>query len=1217
MLNRLYIVVGVLAILLLGGAFVVPRLVNWNVYRDRLEALAEASLGTDVSIGGDIRFTLLPQPEITFSRTVIGPVNAPLAEIETVTARFLLTDFLRDRFTVTSLTLQGPQVRIQIDEEGNLAIPLRLADTVVASNVSVANARIAGGTLTFADQRVGQSWQLEKFDGNLRMSALRGPFSLQGKGQFGGVASGVRVSLSAFNAQLQSQVSVFWHPLDDGYSLSVQGVLDVQDTVSFKGKGSFRRRAPRGEDTEQIRGDLVVASDVELSAERLLLPAFEIQPDENQAGSRLSGALDIRLGAEQEFNAVISGGVVKLFPPDLTAHDGEAPYELATFLNALSLPPVPHLPGRIGVDVDELSLGSVKLRRLRLDATTDANSWQLQGLTADLGGGTRLRLTGSLKPGAHGVSYRGALDVQSSRLASLVSTWTRVGRTSPLHNMPGNITATIAFDNHVLDLSEGVFRVGAVEHSFAGRFDLSGEPEALMSVRLGAMDARQSAVLADMLPDLRGEGPFSRTFQRGSLDVAAPAAVVLGVPARVLSAQLDWDSQGVHVAALGVEDMGGLGLSVTGHAFGPVSAPILSGSGRLTLSGDAGEAVLPALVRQGWLSPDLLPLLSRSLPLGVNVKLDPPAEGGLQLVSLSGRTGEADLEADIQLTAGLGTALDAPLIMSASIHGADGDQLTRQFGLGERSLLAPGLPLDVSLQAQGVLGGDVETDIVLSSGDEFLGYNGTVSLADLREPSGHGVVDFALADLSPLLDLAGVGGLWVPPASGRTGLDFSGKVLAFSDMSLVDEEGEPNPFGGQFTLDLSADQGRVSGDMGGAETSLGQLVELVAGPAALLSGGQVWPDGPVDLGSERRRTTGRVHLRTPRLVIGAGASLSDASFDLVWDETGAGLENLAGRMGEGTVTGRAWLCCAGAEAQKQLTGRLTLSGVALDDLGLSEVTRFVSGQLDSGMQIEASGRSFADFARSAVGEGSFVLSDAVISGLDPLAFTKVAAAPDLSGMERDALVALIRQDLGGGAFAADKLSATFQIAGGTLRAGNVAVSGTGGQLLGNVRINLADLGLTGSWIVTPDSLEDPQGIVEQRTAQAEAVLGGTLLAPQVNMDVEAMADAIQMRLLEKELAELEALRAEQLERSRQQALARQRLMELDAQRAAEEAARLEAQKQREAQAAAQAAAEAAAHDGATASGAAGADSTQPLDLGGNLDPALLDPQPQDLTPPAQ
>lgn len=60
MLNRIYIVFGMLMIIVLDGAFVAPCLIRWDDYRARMETLASGVLGTLVTIRGNIAFALLP-----------------------------------------------------------------------------------------------------------------------------------------------------------------------------------------------------------------------------------------------------------------------------------------------------------------------------------------------------------------------------------------------------------------------------------------------------------------------------------------------------------------------------------------------------------------------------------------------------------------------------------------------------------------------------------------------------------------------------------------------------------------------------------------------------------------------------------------------------------------------------------------------------------------------------------------------------------------------------------------------------------------------------------------------------------------------------------------------------------------------------------------------------------------------------------------------------
>ena len=89
MLNRLFIAIGVLVILAIGAAFVVPRFIQWGDYRDRLQTMAAEAFGTEVAIEGDIHLTLLPAPKLEFTRVRVGPASTPVLQVEQVDAEFL------------------------------------------------------------------------------------------------------------------------------------------------------------------------------------------------------------------------------------------------------------------------------------------------------------------------------------------------------------------------------------------------------------------------------------------------------------------------------------------------------------------------------------------------------------------------------------------------------------------------------------------------------------------------------------------------------------------------------------------------------------------------------------------------------------------------------------------------------------------------------------------------------------------------------------------------------------------------------------------------------------------------------------------------------------------------------------------------------------------------------------------------------------------------
>ena len=84
MLNRIYIIVGLLAIFVLAGAFIAPRFIQWGDYRERMEDLAGGVLGAKVIIRGDIEFSLLPQPRLNFTDVLVGSADEPAATVGAV-----------------------------------------------------------------------------------------------------------------------------------------------------------------------------------------------------------------------------------------------------------------------------------------------------------------------------------------------------------------------------------------------------------------------------------------------------------------------------------------------------------------------------------------------------------------------------------------------------------------------------------------------------------------------------------------------------------------------------------------------------------------------------------------------------------------------------------------------------------------------------------------------------------------------------------------------------------------------------------------------------------------------------------------------------------------------------------------------------------------------------------------------------------------------------
>ena len=273
MLNRLFIIVGLIAILALAAAFVVPNFIQWGDYRERLQAMASETLGAPVEITGDIKFSLLPNPKLNFTSVVVGTAEKPVMTVEAVQAEFSLVDFFRDRYALTKLELIQPAIDLRIGADGSLESGVTLGEGVTASNVSVANAQIVDGMVRLADARSGETFVAANVDGEVRLEAVRGPFAFQGTAEVRGTPYGVRFATSALREDESTQVTAFIRPTDERFTLTAEGDLQLGATPGFAGKMTYRQAPPRGgeQPVDAGKGDLVVESKVEANADRVLL----------------------------------------------------------------------------------------------------------------------------------------------------------------------------------------------------------------------------------------------------------------------------------------------------------------------------------------------------------------------------------------------------------------------------------------------------------------------------------------------------------------------------------------------------------------------------------------------------------------------------------------------------------------------------------------------------------------------------------------------------------------------------------------------------------------------------------------------------------------------------------------------------------------------------------------------------------------------------------
>ncbi|WP_069911727.1 AsmA family protein [Devosia insulae] len=1174
MLNRLYIVVGVIAILLLAAAFVVPSFIPWGQYRDRLAAIAGEVLGTPVRIEGDVAFSLLPQPKLTFSNVSAGPPEAPNLTVERVEADFSLIDFLRDRYNVTELQLDGPTISIDVAADGSVDAGIALA-RAVSSNISVANAVVSGGTVKLRDARAGETYIASNVAGDLKLEALRGPFSFQGTGNVDGAVYALRVTTGQLDAEGGGSLAMTLRPADERFTLAAEGFLTPGLTPGFIGTMTYRQPPPKPAKEEDAgQGDLVMTSKVEASPSKVLLSDYVVIPDENRAATRLLGAADVTLGRGMAFNAVISGGLLALPPRDATAEQAVEPYELVRLLRELPLPTAPGIPGTIGLDVSEVNLRAFSLRNVRLDATAHAGGWTVRGLTGILPGDTRVSLSGEVTTETGRPEFSGTMSLKSQRLDALTTLWRKPADGNPLFGMPGAIEARVDLVGETLSVSDGRVELDGEARSFSAQLGLGATPDLHIAADMGQLEAARSAALLALLPDFNADAAFPATFPKGEFELVADSMTLGGLNGRALSARGSWDGGVLVVDDISAGDLGGAKFKAALTAFGSITKPELSGSGTLTVA-SADAPALASFYKAIGASPAIESFLTPSLPADLALRLDAPSGDGAQSLAVSGRLGTAEIAADAELQAGFLRALSGPVKVRLDMKSADSAAMTAQLGLGEVSLFGVGEPVHLLGVIDGNIANSLETTVLVEGGGDSLGFSGNLVVTDPAAYSGKGTIKATLADPTAFADWLGAGGVSLPAIAASARLDFTG----FSDVQLSDITGTSGAesFTGSLKLVNRGPTRAVSGSIAAGQLEMGGLLQTLVGPASQLSGSGLWPDGPLATGDGQRATTGRVSVTAPALAVAGKPLVTDLAFDLDWDATTTRLRNLTGKLGNGSIGLELAVCCSGPLTDKQVTGRISLIGVSIDGVAPPPVADALDGTLDASGRFDGTGGSVAGILGALTGEGTYTVSGLKIERLDPQALSQLANAENVLEMQPEELSALIEDRLDDGPFLAPQVTGSFNIAGGVLRSPNLSIEGDGGQVFGSGSIHLSDLGLAGDYAIAPTAVT-PAALVDSGSARVAARLGGTLLAPERTFDVSSLVDAIMVKAYEAEVARLEKLREEDEARLKAEEAEKARLAaEAAAIRAADEAA---TRKAAEEAAARQAAEEAAAKQAA-------------------------------------
>jgi uncharacterized protein involved in outer membrane biogenesis len=548
-LKKLLISVSAAALLAVAAPMALPRLVNWNDYREELSRRVGEAAGRAVVFDGDLGLQLLPAPALTAAdvrvKAPAGFSRADMATLKRLEVRIALWPLLTGRIQVESIVAVAPHMTVETDAAGRVnwraapgetpAAGAALGERIgpLAQALSFDQIVLENGRLEIVDHRSGLRETLDNLDLRVVAGSLTGPFQAGGglswrgaplrleatTGRFaGGAAAPVRlaVTLPGGDPERLSGARFAGIVSPEGPGPRLQGELRLEGPNLHAAVQPMRAAAL----SEKLARPFALRATVEADDARVRLDNLEAMLGEARGGG--SAALNLGENVDLTVNLLFSRLELDPWLPSLTAAaDGNTPPKRTATVAK---------PSPAGATADDRAFVWPEKLRLKIEAAVDAAAYAggtlRQGrltATADKNGLAVERLSALIPGGGFAATGRAAFAATGS------AAFSRDGAPN------GDFRVELKADNLRALLDWLRIDAAAVpadrlrKFAFAGRLTGNGER---FDAADGEIDLDDTKLTGAFTADLRARPAFGLrlTADRLDLDAYFPAAAT-GEPA--------------------------------------------------------------------------------------------------------------------------------------------------------------------------------------------------------------------------------------------------------------------------------------------------------------------------------------------------------------------------------------------------------------------------------------------------------------------------------------------------------------------------------------------------------------------------------------------------------------------------------------------------------------------------------------------------------------
>jgi len=1104
-------------ILALVAALVAPLLIDWTNYRPVIEAEAARILGADVRVMGAIDARFLPSPRLTLHDVEIG-TGPDKVRANSVGIEFALSPLMRGQWQASEMHLTGPRLHLGLDASGHLQVP-KLALSFDPDALSIERLSIEDGTVTLSDAANGAKLVLDGFWFNGEAHSLLGPFNGEGAATVGGDLYPFRVSTGRAGANGALTVRINVDPVSQPVSIAAEGSVALEGGAPrFDGTLRLARLVAKPARGSAARAQpWHMTAKIKATAARALLHQVEFQYGGGGQTLVLAGTAEFRFGKEPRFEGLLSGRQIDL--DRMLAARGGKPMPPAAAVSTLAelskAAFVPAIPMRIGIGIDQITLGGKAVETVRGDISTDAGGWNLDSFEFHAPGFSKVRVSGHLTVGDAGVAFHGPAELESTNAKALAA-WIEAraapdkGAVQPLR-LRGDITLSsekIAIERMTADLA-GKAVTGKLVYKFA-----AGRQPTRLDAELNAPEIDLDAALSFGKAVVAG----SNLARPHDMTIAANfgRATIAGIEARNAIARVEVSGDGFKVDRLSVDDLGGGALSASGRIDTGGRAP----RGKLALDFETRQtAAIADLVGKFFpqTARPVADVLDRFAHTKLHATLDIAGakKTTIAQLALAGDVDAMHIDAHGSMKGEWSKPSAAEIQIDGNLAAPEGATLLELIGL-DRYVTAGKGPGKFELQVAGPANRDLNISVRLSTGDLAAEGHGRGQVSLDRGAKISGTLRVSKADLQPLWSSSKAGKSEPLPLSLTSKIAVAGSRVSFDN---IDAKIGGSNVGGHLAVDDTSGR-RIDGELSADTIDVAALLAGVIGtPAPASNSGSTWTWSrePFASGVFANNLGGKIAFKAVRASFTPDLAAHDFHATLHLDNNKITLADLAGELAGGQLKGE--LTFGPSSEGLNAQGKLALVGAHAAALLPAAARPPVTGLLDLRIEIEGTGLSPVVLIGSLHGTGNVAINGAQFARLDPRAFDVVSRAVD-QGLAVDATAKI--GDLVTKALERGQLS---------VKHADSAIAVSAGQ----VRLNdakayseHAELSLSGNLDLTNGTLDARlvlSGLSEAGGARPDIFIAvkGPLAAPTRTVDVSALTGWLTLRALESQSKQLRAL----------------------------------------------------------------------------------------------